>query len=242
MFQIPFAYVGPGAGFAFLGSFFSILLSLLAGIASLLLWPFRAVLRLFRGHRVRERVILLDIESPEPEGPEPDPAEELISARKLSHRTLRTPQASGWARAAFWKKLADHAVDSTALLVPGLSFDAPFRGRWLCRTADGRFASRPDYYARYLARLLGPQAKDEETLFFSALDHQKSGLLACRVEAKSAETVDRMVARLLTRADRNTTIFILFRQSALFSNRSLDADVRTTDDLAPAILRIFGFA
>jgi predicted AlkP superfamily phosphohydrolase/phosphomutase len=38
-----FAYVGPGAGFAFLGSFLSILLSTLAVIASLLLWPFRII-------------------------------------------------------------------------------------------------------------------------------------------------------------------------------------------------------
>ena len=38
-----FAYIGPGAGFAFLGSFLTLVLSLLATIASLLLWPFRMV-------------------------------------------------------------------------------------------------------------------------------------------------------------------------------------------------------
>jgi predicted AlkP superfamily phosphohydrolase/phosphomutase len=38
-----FAYIGPGAGFAFLGSFLTVVLSLAAGIASLLIWPFRTI-------------------------------------------------------------------------------------------------------------------------------------------------------------------------------------------------------
>jgi predicted AlkP superfamily phosphohydrolase/phosphomutase len=37
----PLAYIGPGAGFAFLGSFLAIALSLLASLISLLIWPFR---------------------------------------------------------------------------------------------------------------------------------------------------------------------------------------------------------
>ncbi|MGA2274185.1 MAG: alkaline phosphatase family protein [Bryobacteraceae bacterium] len=36
-----FAYIGPGAGFAFLGSFLSLVLAVLAGIASMIVWPFR---------------------------------------------------------------------------------------------------------------------------------------------------------------------------------------------------------
>jgi len=35
------AYIGPGAGFAFLGSFLSLVLAVLAGIASMVVWPFR---------------------------------------------------------------------------------------------------------------------------------------------------------------------------------------------------------
>jgi predicted AlkP superfamily phosphohydrolase/phosphomutase len=35
------AYIGPGAGFAFLGSFLTLVLSIAAGLASLLIWPFR---------------------------------------------------------------------------------------------------------------------------------------------------------------------------------------------------------
>jgi len=39
------AYIGPGAGFAFLGSFLTLLLALAAGFASLLIWPFRMFFR-----------------------------------------------------------------------------------------------------------------------------------------------------------------------------------------------------
>ncbi len=35
------SYIGPGAGFAFLGSFLTLALSVLASLASLLIWPFR---------------------------------------------------------------------------------------------------------------------------------------------------------------------------------------------------------
>jgi predicted AlkP superfamily phosphohydrolase/phosphomutase len=46
-----FAYIGPGAGFAFLGSFLTLVLSVLATIASLLLWPFRMVRMAIRRQR-----------------------------------------------------------------------------------------------------------------------------------------------------------------------------------------------
>jgi predicted AlkP superfamily phosphohydrolase/phosphomutase len=46
-----FAYVGPGAGFAFLGSFLTLVLSVLATIASLLLWPFRMMRMAVRRRR-----------------------------------------------------------------------------------------------------------------------------------------------------------------------------------------------
>lgn len=42
------AYVGPGAGFAVLGSFLSLLAGFLIGFLSLLVWPFRMVWRLVR--------------------------------------------------------------------------------------------------------------------------------------------------------------------------------------------------
>jgi len=39
--NIALAYVGPGAGFALIGSFFAIVLAFFAGALSLLIWPFR---------------------------------------------------------------------------------------------------------------------------------------------------------------------------------------------------------
>ncbi|HVX67905.1 MAG TPA: hypothetical protein VHA11_14935, partial [Bryobacteraceae bacterium] len=44
-----FAYIGPGAGFAFLGSFLTLLAGLFLGAVSLLAWPFRMVWRTLRG-------------------------------------------------------------------------------------------------------------------------------------------------------------------------------------------------
>lgn len=233
MVHIPFAYVGPGAGFAFLGSFFSILLSLLAGIASLLLWPFRAVLRLVRGSSARARVVVLGVE-----GLDAAPAD----LPNLAYRRLRAVSPDGWAPAGFWKILAEHAVDSTILLLPGKFPVEGIRGRRLWRTAEDTLVSQPTYYARYLVRLLGTLVNDQESLFFSALDHQKRGVLACAFDTRSAAALDRVIARLLQRVDRHTTVFILLGQNALLSNRSLDPAVQTMGDVAPAILRIFGFA
>lgn len=95
-----FAYVGPGAGFAFLGSFLALVTSLfLAGI-SLLTWPFRALKRAIRrgaGYRrahVR-RAIFLGLD-----GFDPGLAERFMAEGKLpnlkrlaeqgSYRRLRT--------------------------------------------------------------------------------------------------------------------------------------------------------
>ena len=67
-----FAYIGPGAGFAFLGSFLTLVLSVLATIASLLLWPFRMVrmmIRRKRGMRAArvKKLIFLGLDGLDPE-------------------------------------------------------------------------------------------------------------------------------------------------------------------------------
>ena len=66
------AYIGPGAGIAFVSSFFVILASLALALLTLLTWPFRWVLQTLRGRkalrgsRVRKVVILgLDGQDPE---------------------------------------------------------------------------------------------------------------------------------------------------------------------------------
>jgi predicted AlkP superfamily phosphohydrolase/phosphomutase len=67
-----FAYIGPGAGFAFLGSFLTLALSVLATIASLLLWPFRMLwmaMRRRRGGRAPrvKKLIFLGLDGLDPE-------------------------------------------------------------------------------------------------------------------------------------------------------------------------------
>ena len=50
-----YAYIGPGAGFAFFGSFFALLMALVGGAISLLVWPVRYVVRSIRRRRVIKR-------------------------------------------------------------------------------------------------------------------------------------------------------------------------------------------
>ena len=94
------AYIGPGAGFAFLGSFLAIIASFFLSAASLLVWPFRMLWRVlrrrkgFRDARIRKLIFLgLD-------GLDPEITERLMAAGKLpnlarlkeegSYRRLRT--------------------------------------------------------------------------------------------------------------------------------------------------------
>ncbi len=94
MMQIPLAYIGPGAGFAFLGSFLTLLLSLLASLASLLLWPFRMLLGMVRrGRGLRtaqvKRVIFLGLD-----GLDPAFTEKLMAEGKLPNLTRLKEQGS----------------------------------------------------------------------------------------------------------------------------------------------------
>ena len=59
-------YIGPGAGFAFLGSFLTILLSLLASLISLLIWPFRMVWLALRGKGSSRKMIILGLDGLDP--------------------------------------------------------------------------------------------------------------------------------------------------------------------------------
>lgn len=92
------AYIGPGAGFAFLGSFLSLVLALLAGIASAVIWPFRLAWSLLARPRRRTQVkkaIFLGFD-----GLDPAITEKLMAEGKLpnlarlrdqgSYRRLRT--------------------------------------------------------------------------------------------------------------------------------------------------------
>ena len=84
------AYIGPGAGFAFLGSFLTLLGGVLLGLASLLLWPFRMAVRAVKGqqgykHAKIQKLIFLGLD-----GLDPALAERYMSEGKLPNlRKLR---------------------------------------------------------------------------------------------------------------------------------------------------------
>ncbi|HLH05090.1 MAG TPA: alkaline phosphatase family protein [Bryobacteraceae bacterium] len=81
--SVDFAYVGPGAGFAFLGSFLTLVIAFCASVVSLLIWPFRVLWLLVRrrGHfgavRVK-RAIFLGLD-----GLDPNLAERWMEEGKL---------------------------------------------------------------------------------------------------------------------------------------------------------------
>jgi predicted AlkP superfamily phosphohydrolase/phosphomutase len=77
------AYIGPGAGFAFLGSFLTLLGGVLLGIVSVLLWPFRMAMRAVSGkkgykHAKIKKLIFLGLD-----GLDPALAERYMSEGKL---------------------------------------------------------------------------------------------------------------------------------------------------------------
>jgi predicted AlkP superfamily phosphohydrolase/phosphomutase len=83
MHPAAFAYIGPGAGFAFLGSFLSLALALAAGVASAILWPFRLIWSRVMRRRGRSRVrkaIFLGFD-----GFDPAIAEKLMAEGRLPH-------------------------------------------------------------------------------------------------------------------------------------------------------------
>jgi predicted AlkP superfamily phosphohydrolase/phosphomutase len=95
-----FAYVGPGAGFAFLGSFLMVVYSVLLSIVSLVTWPFRMAWRLLRrkrgyGNARVRKVIFLGLDGLDPGLTERYMAEgKLPNLKRLaeegSYRRLRT--------------------------------------------------------------------------------------------------------------------------------------------------------
>ena len=77
------AYVGPGAGFAFLSSFLVLFLTFVLAIFSFLSWPFRFFFRLIRGQKAYkkslvDRVVIVGLD-----GMDPKLAEKFMSKGKL---------------------------------------------------------------------------------------------------------------------------------------------------------------
>ena len=83
--QPQLAYVGPGAGFAFLGSFLSLAAAFLLGAASILLWPFRVLWRAVTRrqgmkHAKVRKIIFLGLD-----GLEPELTERFMAEGKMPH-------------------------------------------------------------------------------------------------------------------------------------------------------------
>ncbi len=93
------AYIGPGAGFAVLSSFLVLFTTIVIAIASLLIWPFRALWRVARGQTAAARVDqAADRRRPRRPGSEADrsvhegrhPAELHALAKTGCYRRLKT--------------------------------------------------------------------------------------------------------------------------------------------------------
>jgi len=93
------AYIGPGAGFALLSSFLVVFTTIVVAVVSLLLWPFRALWRLLRGHRAPvasiQRLIIVGLDGQDPELTDRFLAEGLLPnfaalAKAGSYRRLKT--------------------------------------------------------------------------------------------------------------------------------------------------------
>jgi predicted AlkP superfamily phosphohydrolase/phosphomutase len=93
-FQPELAYIGPGAGFAFLGSFVSILGGMLLGVASVLLWPVRVLWGAITGRQGYKnakvkRLVFLGLD-----GLDPTLAERYMQEGKLPNLSRLREQGS----------------------------------------------------------------------------------------------------------------------------------------------------
>lgn len=157
------AYIGPGAGFAFAGSLLSVVVSVLAGFASLALWPFRAARRMLRRrrnsvHAKARRVIFLGLDGLDPKLTAQYMAEGLLpNLAKLresgSYSLLRTtyPALSpvAWSTFATGVSPAKHNIfdflnRSLKTYAPELapSLVRPPRNRWSKPFAESRRKSQ----------------------------------------------------------------------------------------------------
>jgi predicted AlkP superfamily phosphohydrolase/phosphomutase len=92
--SIQYAYIGPGAGFAFLGSFLTLVAGLFLGALSLLLWPFRMVWRTLRGRRGYKRARIRKLIFLGLDGLDPRTTERLMAAGKLPNLARLKEQGS----------------------------------------------------------------------------------------------------------------------------------------------------
>lgn len=79
------AYIGPGAGFAFLSSFLVLFLTFFLTIFSLLSWPFRLLWRVIKGQKAFKKSLIDKLIIIGLDGLEPSLVEKFMSEGKLPH-------------------------------------------------------------------------------------------------------------------------------------------------------------
>jgi predicted AlkP superfamily phosphohydrolase/phosphomutase len=79
------AYIGPGAGFAFLSSFLVLFLTFFLAVFSFLSWPFRLIIRMIKGRRTIKGALVDKVVIVGLDGLEPTLAEKFMSEGKLPH-------------------------------------------------------------------------------------------------------------------------------------------------------------
>ncbi|HEX8984675.1 MAG TPA: alkaline phosphatase family protein [Bryobacteraceae bacterium] len=89
-----FAYIGPGAGFAFLGSFLTLIAGVFLGALSLLLWPFRMIWRTFKGRHGLKRARIRKLIFLGLDGLDPRTAEHLMAEGKMPNLARLKQQGS----------------------------------------------------------------------------------------------------------------------------------------------------
>jgi predicted AlkP superfamily phosphohydrolase/phosphomutase len=93
----PIAYVGPGAGFAFLGSFLTLVIAVALSLFSVLLWPFRMAWRFFKGMGARKKAKIRKLIFLGLDGLDPRLTERYMAEGKLPNFT-RLMQQGGFRR------------------------------------------------------------------------------------------------------------------------------------------------
>ncbi|MFP4082640.1 MAG: alkaline phosphatase family protein [Candidatus Aminicenantes bacterium] len=79
------AYIGPGAGFAFLSSFLVLFLTFFLAVFSFLSWPFRLLWRMIKGQKAFKKSIINKLIIVGLDGLEPALVEKFMSEGKLPH-------------------------------------------------------------------------------------------------------------------------------------------------------------
>ncbi|HZX11024.1 MAG TPA: alkaline phosphatase family protein [Acidobacteriota bacterium] len=79
------AYIGPGAGFAFLSSFLVFFLTFLLAIFSLLSWPFRFLYKLIKGKKTYKKSLVNQVVIVGLDGMEPTLVKKFMDEGKLPH-------------------------------------------------------------------------------------------------------------------------------------------------------------